>query len=107
VFKAATKRNITWPVTVNVPQDGGKVKAHPLDVEFEVLTMTESEESVQRGEDLLDRVVQGWGRYVDENDQAIAFGAEAKKKFLEDQPTRTALFTAYGEIQSGRAARKN
>lgn len=109
MFKVAQKRTVAWPVTVRVPQDGGRTLNATFGAEFDVLTTEEAEEAIRDGKDLLDVQLVGWdGRVKDENDQPLPFGADAKKRVLSIPYVRQALFEALGEINSGRAAaRKN
>lgn len=111
MFKLVTEaKTVTWPVTVGIPQEGGKVQKATFEVEFEVLATEETEAVVGAGGDLLDRVVKGWkpGQVKDSEGNDIAFSDEAKKQLLNVSYVRTGMFTALGEINSGRAAaRKN
>lgn len=110
MFKLATKNTVLWPVTVNVPADGGGVAKHTMSVEFLVLPQDEMERAAREGDDLLARTVCGWkdGAVMDESGQAIAFSDEAKARLLNIPYVRTALFAALAEINQGRAAaRKN
>lgn len=107
MFKIAKKRLIEWPVTIALPVDGGEIRKHTIDVTFEILRQSEMEASAVAGEDLLERIVQGWKRYLDEDDKPIEFSPEARRTLLDEPYVRSALFAAYGEIQSGKAARKN
>jgi len=108
MLKRAKKREITWPVTVNVPQDGGTVKPYVIDVKFAPLNEEETAKAIGESKDILDVVVIGWDKYMEEDGTTpIAFNDETKKEFLNVPYHRVALFGAYGEIQNGRGARKN
>ncbi len=108
MFKLAEKKTLTWPVTVNIPQDGGKITKGTFSGEFEVLDQDELLAVTTEGSDLLDRVLTGWKGYCDHEGNEIPFADEAKKKLLGIPYVRQALFAAYGEMQNGRAAaRKN
>jgi len=110
VFKLATKNTVTWPVTVNVPANGGTTVKATFSVEFEVKTQEELERIAREQGDLLQECVIGWndGAVLDESGQAIPYSDEAKAKLLSVPYVRAALFVAFGEISQGRAAaRKN
>lgn len=110
-IKLAAIKTVLWPVTISRPLDGGRVAAETFDVEFNVLKQDELEAIGSRGEDLLAAVVNGWpkGPKADGEDGAtVAFSPEAKTELLRTTYARTGLYSAYGEIQTGRAAaRKN
>ena len=110
-LKVAQKKRVVWPVTVNVPQDGGDTKKEKFKIEFAVLSADEQQRVIDSREDLLEHHVVGWPEGEgpkDEADQRVPFSPEAKKELLNTPYARTALFDALGEINSGRAAaRKN
>ncbi len=108
MFKLAAKKTITWPVTVHIPQDGGKTTAATFHAEFEVLDQDELNELVLEGKDMVSEVLVGWKGVADEQGGEIAYSAEEKKKLIAITYVRNAILTAYGEVQQGRAAaRKN
>lgn len=108
MFKIAAKRTLTWPVTVSIPQDGGKTTKATFKADFEVLGQDELLDITNEGKDVLERVLTGWEGVADENGAEIPFNAEAKAQLLQIQYVRQALYAAYGELQNGRAAaRKN
>lgn len=109
MFKVAQKRTVSWPVAVNVPQDGGRTSKATFEAKLEVLTMEEQQQAVREGRDLLDVQLAGWNEQVKgEDDQPLAFTPENKKTLLDITYVRQALFEALAEINSGRAAaRKN
>jgi hypothetical protein len=109
VFKLAEKRRVAWPVTVKVPQDGGKTIKATFGAEFEIITKEEQQAIIAGDGDLLDRQLVGWdARVKDENGEPLPFGDDAKRRLLDITYVRQALFEALGEINSGReAARKN
>ena len=108
MFKLAEKKTLTWPVTVNIPQDGGKTTKATFTGEFEVLDQDEMFEVTAEGGDMLERALVGWKGYTDHEGSEIPFSDEARKKLFVINYVRVALFTAYGEINNGRAAaRKN
>ena len=109
MFKVAQKRTVKWPVTVNVPQDGGRTSKATFEAHFEVITAEEQQQAIRDGKDLLDVQLIGWNDQVKgDDDQPLAFSEAAKKALLDITYVRVALFDALGEINTGRAAaRKN
>lgn len=107
-FKLATTKKVKWPVTVEVPQDGGKTQKAEFEVEFEVLAQDQLEALPREGKDMLAAVVIGWSGVQDEGGEPIEYSEEAKAQLLGVTYVRAALFGAYQEVQVGRAAaRKN
>lgn len=110
MFKLAAVRKVLWPVTVQIPQDEGKVQKAEFDAEFEILPQKEHDELMaERPDALLDRVLVGWRRVKDEDgNQDIAFSPEKKAELLGISYVRMALLNAYYEAAGGRKAqRKN
>ena len=95
MFKLAEKLTIKWPVTVNVPQDGGKTAEAVFEAEFDVVTQDEVDAAIEAGKDLLDRVLIGWNADLrNEAGEAIECNAESKAKLLNVTYVRTALLAA-------------
>jgi hypothetical protein len=110
MFKIAKKNTITWPVTVNVPKDGGKTGKHTFNVEFEVLSTDEAQKVIKDEGDLLDRQVVGWpeGQVQNDDGSNLPFSEDAKAKLININYVRVGMYAALNEINSGRAAaRKN
>ncbi len=106
--KLATKRKVKWPVTIAVPQDGGNTVKSSCSVEFEVLTQDDIERLNAEGKDLLDVAVQGWAGISLDDEEELAVSEENRKRLIAIPYVRAALFAAYNELQTGRAAaRKN
>ena len=108
MFKLAEKLTVKWPVTVNVPHDGGKTAEAVFEAEFDVVTQDEVDAAIEAGKDLLDRVLIGWNADLrNEAGEAIECNAESKAKLLNVTYVRTALLAAWVEIRNGAGARKN
>ncbi|WP_417656190.1 hypothetical protein [Pseudidiomarina aestuarii] len=52
-FKIQTVNEITWPVTADIPQDGGKTKKHKFFGRFRYITRTEFNRLSALGEEAL------------------------------------------------------
>lgn len=110
MFKLAAVKTVTWPVEVQIPQDGGKVTRARFSATFEILSTEEYEEIVNAGGDVLKRTLIGWGDdLLDEAGEApVAFSEEAKATLLRISYVRVGLLGAYLQASAGReAARKN
>lgn len=113
MFKLIKKRHIIWPVVIQTPVDGGGIREYTANVKFEDLPQDEQEKIYRDGgvdADLMRRVVIGWnpGEFKGEDDQDIAFSAEALNELLLVNYVAAAFVKAYIELHNGRAAaRKN
>jgi hypothetical protein len=113
MFKIAEKRIVEWPVTIQVPQDGGRVKKVTAQVEFEVIGQSEFDAIYQGGggdAELMQRVVRGWpdGQFADERGELLPCTPENLARLMEIAYVRLAFATAYLQLAQGReAARKN
>jgi hypothetical protein len=108
MFKLAAVKTVDWPVTVNIPQDGGKVVkatftcdvrrcSRPRGARRDRERAATCSTRARRLEGRRGRGRPG-ARLLDEN----------KKKLLGITYVRAALWVAYNELQNGRAAaRKN
>jgi len=101
---------VWWPVTVNVPTDGGKTVKATFNAQFEVLPAKEADEILygksEDHTDLLARVIVGLKGVGSEAGEELPF-EEAKAQLLSITYARTALFEAYGECANGRGRAKN
>jgi len=119
MFKLAKVPTVEWPVTVNIPQDGGRTVKSTFTGIFEVLEQDEIDELSANGGDILKRTLRGWKGVAGDDGAEIAFEmtrtedgevvlGTAVLRFLKIPYVRAALWAAFGELQSGRAAaRKN
>lgn len=111
MFKLAKPSKIKWPVTVNVPQDGGKTKKYVFTVEFDVIDQDEFDAIYTNGgkdADLILKVVKGWGSDVcAESGDPLEFGAENLGKMIAIPYVRAGIVQAYIECSHGKAAEKN
>lgn len=108
MFKVAQVKKVTWPVTVNVPQDGGRTMKATFSAEIEVIDRDEQRAVLDANGDLLDRQLVGWSNVKDADGNDFPFNDENKKKLLGIPYVCQALYEALGQINTGReAARKN
>ncbi len=113
MFKITTKKELNWPVTISVPQDGGKVKKQETIVRFEHIDQSLFDANYATGgsdADLMKRVVIGWddGQFQNEDGSSMPFSIENLAALLETSYVRIGFVNAYLMIQQGKeAARKN
>jgi hypothetical protein len=118
MFKLIKKEEVSWPVVVNIPVDGGAVRKHSFEARFKLLDTAQAkaamEEHPAAGDDeapeadFLHQVLTGWDKVSDESGAPLPFNAENKATLLRITYVRTALFDAYFQASTGNAAaRKN
>lgn len=113
MFKLTDVRIVEWPVRINEPQDGGKIKVRELTAKFEHISQEEFDSIYSNGGNdhaLLKRVVKDWreAQVQDASDQPMPFNEENFARVTQVSYARLAFVGAYLEIQHGReAARKN
>lgn len=112
MFKIVQNPSYTWPVTVEIPGDGGKTEKATFDAEFKRLTASRVDEirqSVERGEmrdvDLAREVLVGWSGIVD-GDGQVPYSESARDQLLDIPMVATAIVMALLGSISG-ARRKN
>lgn len=103
---------LKWPVTINIPRDGGRIKAVTRTVHYELIPQAEFSAIYKDGgndEDLLRKVVVGWGTdMVDANNDPVPFSEDELDSMIDTSYVRIAFVNGYLECSSGKAAaRKN
>ncbi|SFJ04226.1 hypothetical protein [Nitrosomonas sp. Nm34] len=102
---------VEWPVSVNVPQDGGKIKKNTFTAEFELITQEELDAIYKDGGtdvDLLRQVLFNCTGVCDAEGKPIDFNDDLRDKLINIPYVRSALVAAYVECSHGKAAaRKN
>jgi hypothetical protein len=103
----------TWPVTFDVPVDGGRHQRQTFDGEFRRLSQSRIREigqQIESGEttdaDLATEVLQGWSGITDDNGKDVPFSQAALQQLLDVPMLATAIVTAYFSSLQG-AKRKN
>lgn len=112
MFKIVQNPTYTWPVTVELPTDGGKTEKATFDAEFKRLTQSRVDEirqAVERGEmrdaDLAREALVGWSGVVD-GDGLVPYSEKARDQLLDIPMVSTAVVMALLGSLSG-AKRKN
>ncbi len=112
MFKIVQNPTYSWPVTVELPTDGGKTEKATFDAEFKRLTQSRVDEirqAVERGEmrdaDLAREALVGWSGVVDA-DGAVPYSEKARDQLLDIPMVSTAIVMALLNSLSG-ARRKN
>lgn len=113
MFKIVQNATYTWPVTVELPTDGGKTEKQTFDAEFKRLTQTRVDEirqAVERGEmrdsELAREAMVGWSGIVDGDGGQVQFSEKSRDQLLDIPQVSGAVVTALLSSMSG-AKRKN
>jgi hypothetical protein len=115
----------TWPVTVDIPIDGGRFKRESFEVEFARLPQSRVHElqlavakvkaALERGNELdglvtdqeiANEIVMGWKGILDEDGSEVEFTAAAKAELLDIAAVASAIVSAFSESIS-KAKAKN
>lgn len=113
MFRIAKNTSYKWPVTVHIPQDGGKFVKATFTAEFRALPQSEIDSVLQdirdgdRDADFTERSLIGWSGVQDDDASELPYSDEAKAKLIDIPYVRNALVTAFFESISGGARRKN
>ena len=102
-----------WPVTVDVPVDGGKHDRVTFDVECKDLTQSRlleiaelSSEGSLTDVEVAREVMVGWAGIQDEDGKDLPYSITKRDELLEVPMVATAIASAYLESKRG-AKRKN
>lgn len=112
MFKIETPKVLSWPVTVNIPRDGGNTTQAIFNGKFRMISTGEFNAIYNNGgndEDLIRNVFVGWGSDLcDESGNPMEFN-EANLNLAIAMPyVRNGIVTAYLELSQGKkAAAKN
>lgn len=101
-----------WPVTVEIPADGGRFEKSSFDIEFRRVGQARINELVELGRDgqvsdrqTCEELVVGW-RGVTDGTADIAYSQGALSQLLDIAVVEKAILVAWSESLSG-AKRKN
>ncbi len=110
MFKISKKTTFTWPVTVQVPQDGGVFKPYEFIAEFKMQTQSEIdallELSKANDKDMLKAVLVGWDQVQDSDGNPLPFSEESLSTLTDITYVRTGLVKSFFEAVSGNKAKK-
>jgi len=102
-----------WPVSIDVPVDGGKHERVTFDVEFKDLTQSRlleiaelSTEGNLTDVEIAREVITGWAGIEDESGTELPYSITKRDELLDVPMIATAIAGAYLESKQG-AKRKN
>jgi len=103
----------SWPVTFDVPVDGGRHQRQTFDGEFRRLSQSrirEIGEQIESGQttdsEIASEVLLGWSGITDDDGKEVPFSQGALERLLDVPMLATAIATAYFTSLQG-AKRKN
>ena len=95
-----------WPVTVEVPTDGGKFERQTFDAIFKKMSRSAFNDLVDNGDDsLVDGILEGWDGIKDEDGKDVPFTQKNKKELCDDPYVMKALIQAYADSVTGAPAK--
>lgn len=108
MFKVEKPKEITWPVTVSIPRDGGNTVKAIFTGKFRILPATEFNAIYSSGgndEDLVRNVLTGWNTDLcDESGTPLEYNDENLNMIAATPYIRTAIVSAYLELSHGKKA---
>lgn len=114
MFKIAQNPTYQWPVTVHIPQDGGKFMKATFTAEFRALAQERIDAVIAEARggdsdaDLMSECLIGWSGVADADGTDLPYSDEAKARLLDIPYVRAALATAFfASISGDEARRKN
>lgn len=95
-----------WPVSVDVPVDGGKFKKETFTAVFKKMSRSAFNDLVEQGDDaLIGEIVEGWEGIKDEDGDDIEYSSETRDQLFDDPYVLRAVITAYTESLLGAQAK--
>ena len=110
-FVLAEEVVVEWPVSINVPQDGGSHQTQRFTAKFKIIGTRRAEEIMEANREtadaaLLAEVFVGWGEDVtDEDGNPLEFTEARRDIFLERPYATLALVRAYFHAATGAKAK--
>lgn len=95
-----------WPVSVEVPVDGGKFKKEAFTAIFKKMSRSAFNDLIEAGDDaLIDQIVEGWEGVKDEDGDEFEYNDENKIALFDDPYVLRAVITAYTDSVTGSQAK--
>ena len=110
MFQIVDEIEVTWPVKVQVPTDGGAHQEQVFTARFKIIDTDEEEQAVERGRRsnraLINKALVGWGDDVAGPDgKPLKFSEDARAALIKIPYVATALVLAYYEAAAGAPAK--
>jgi len=106
MFKLTLNKEILWPVTINLPIDGGKTETVSCEAKFKILPQDEFNKLANKGDaQILKVACIGWDGVADESDKPLEFTPENVTSLLQIPYVRQGFLQAYLDASSGIAVK--
>jgi len=111
MFKVAQKETYWWPVTVELPVDGGKREKHTFDAEYKRLSQERLDELAAAARDgqvedakLASEILVGWKGIV-QDEAELPFSEDARTRVFSVPGVRAAVIKCFFESVGGARAK--
>ena len=95
-----------WPVSVDVPVDGGKFKKETFTAVFKKMSRSAFNDLIEQGDDaLIGEIVEGWEGIKDEDGDEVLYSKETRVELFDDPYVLRAVISAYTESLLGAQAK--
>jgi len=95
-----------WPVTVEIPIDGGRFEKQTFDAVFKKMSRSAFNDLLDKGDEaLVDGILEGWDGIKDEDGKDLPFSQKNKKELLDDTYVMKAVIQAYADSIVGAQAK--
>lgn len=95
-----------WPVTVEVPIDGGRFKKETFTAIFRKMSRSAFNDLLEQGDDeLVDAIIDGWEGIKDEDGEELPFTEDIKTMLFDDPYVLRGIVAAYTESLTGEKAK--
>ncbi|KAF0812789.1 hypothetical protein IGB42_02632 [Andreprevotia sp. IGB-42] len=109
--KPDERLKVSVPVSIPVPQDGGTVRKHEIDVTFELPLQDEVDQVLARQDedapDLIEKYIVGADRIQDHAGNPMPYSDELKTSLLNVTYARKAITRAFFATLAGEGRRGN
>lgn len=109
MFKFAEKRQVWWPVKIEVPADGGTTDTKEIDVLFELFTKSEAREAATAASatEAIIAKVRDWRDMTRDDDTPLPCTPDIVRALFEHPYIERAFTAALMAASRGEAAAKN
>lgn len=105
MFKMQKKETFQWPVSVNIPKDGGGFNTHEFTGEFKLQEQSRLDRLLELSKtddrDVLKELLVGWAGVQDSNGEVLAFNEENRDQLIDIPYVRSALLKCYFDAANG------
>ena len=102
-FTVTTNRKVDWPVSIDLPINGGKTEVHECSMTFEILSQDEYDKLMGNDVVFCERVVVGFGADIlNEDGTPLPYTDENKSALIKSAAyVRMGVINSYHEAATG------